>query len=186
MEFEIKFSAPKSAILDAIAAKTDGAMHIFEMETTYFDTPNGALSAKKLMLRRRLENGVSVITCKTPAKGYARGEWDVQADDPLAALPSLIAQGAPGELRHIAALVPVCGARFTRRAFKLALDGCTAELALDSGVLFRGETVLPLCEVELELKAGDSLPLLAFANELAARYGLTEEKRSKFARARAL
>ena len=44
----------------------------------------------------------------------------------------------------------------------------------------------PLCELELELKGGSAEAMLAFARKLAGKYGLREEQRSKFARARAL
>ena len=35
------------------------------METTYYDTPSGSLSRKKLTLRLRRENGKTVCTCKS-------------------------------------------------------------------------------------------------------------------------
>ena len=41
-------------------------------------------------------------------------------------------------------------------------------------------------QLELELKGGSAEAMLAFARKLAGKYGLREEQRSKFARARAL
>ena len=44
----------------------------------------------------------------------------------------------------------------------------------------------PLCELELELKSGAPDAMLALAQELEQQYRIQEERRSKFARARAL
>ena len=41
----------------------------------------------------------------------------------------------------------------------------------------------PLCELELELKSGSQEAAVALAEELAARYSLREEPKSKFRRA---
>ena len=193
MEFEIKLAAPDAdtparILADpAVCAHRAGAAAEIPMETTYYDTPDGALGAKRWALRRRLEGGVSVITLKTPAEGrYCRGEFEVRGDDPLAALPALCAAGAPDALAQVTALVPVCGAKFLRTALPLRLNGCTAELALDRGTLFRGTRSESFCEAELELKDGAADAMLALAAHLCRTYGLREEPRSKFARARSL
>ena len=96
--------------------------------------------------------------------------------------------GAPQELKTLlaAGAAPVCGASFTRQAITLALGETAAELALDLGFLFRGERKAPLCEVELELKFGDENAVKELADELASKYELTEEPRSKFVRASSL
>ena len=44
----------------------------------------------------------------------------------------------------------------------------------------------PLCELELELKSGSEAVMLDYAHALAEKYRLAEERKSKFARARAL
>jgi hypothetical protein len=71
----------------------------------------------------------------------------------------------------------------TRLAGTLNTEGCTVELALDRGVLLGGGREVPLCEVEVELKAGSEEDALLFAQRLAVKYGLTQENRSKFRRA---
>ena len=139
-------------------------------------------------LRRRLENGVSVCTVKTPAPGGARGEWEVNCEDLPAAIPMLVALGAPEELlAHTASgIVQTCAARFTRLAATLTLETCTLELALDQGVLLGRGKELPFAEVEVELKEGDDEVACAFAKALAEEFGLTQEPRSKFVRAMTL
>ena len=49
-----------------------------------------------------------------------------------------------------------------------------------------GSRELPFGEMEVELKEGPEEAALRFAEELAAKYGLMPEKKSKFARAKAL
>ena len=74
-----------------------------------------------------------------------------------------------------------------RRLAKLVeADVCTVELALDEGTLLGGGKALPLAEVEVELKAGSEAAAVAFAQALAAEFGLTPEPKSKVQRALAL
>ena len=49
-----------------------------------------------------------------------------------------------------------------------------------------GQKQEALCEVELEWKSGNADTVQAYAEELTRRFGLREERRSKFQRAAAL
>jgi inorganic triphosphatase YgiF len=184
VEIEVKFRADETRQA-AIRQAFPGPYHRIEMETTYYDTQDGALSAARMTLRRRMENGVSVCTVKTPAGAHGRGEWELECGSIMDAIPELCKLGAPREMMQLCAagVQPVCGARFTRQACVITGEAFTAELALDRGVLTGGGKEIPLCEVELELKAGDGAAMEAFAAQFAARFGLTEEKKSKFRRA---
>lgn len=182
-EFELKYRA-NARVLSAIAAEFGGFSSI-SMETTYYDTPDRRLSAQRITLRRRLENGRSVCTVKTPASGGARGEWEVEMDaigDAITALCKLSDVSLPsaGEL------IPVCGAKFTRLAKTENVAGCMVEIALDSGILLGGGKEIPLCEVEVELKDGSEQIARVFAVCLAEKYHLPRETKSKFRRALAL
>ena len=181
-EYELKFRA-REEILAAIDAAFPGGT-VMEMETAYYDTPTGAMSARRYTLRRRLENGVSVCTLKTPA-GAARGEWETACDTIEAAIPKLMAMGAPADLPELVkeGLVHICGAKFTRVAKRVSLPECAVEIALDKGILIGGGKTEPLCEAEVELKGGPKEACDAFAAELAKKYGLVTEEKSKFARA---
>lgn len=181
-EYELKFKASED-ILAAIDEAFPGGMAM-QMETAYYDTPTGAMSARRYTLRRRLENGISVCTLKTPA-GNARGEWEAECEDIIAAIPKLIAMGAPEELEELVkeGLVHICGAKFTRLAKIVTLPECTVEIALDKGILLGGGRTEPLCEAEVELKEGQIAACDAFGKELAERFGLVVEDKSKFARA---
>ena len=184
-EYERKFRASPE-ILSAIGAAYTGASRSILMETTYYDTPAYALSERRYTLRRRLENGISVCALKTPGR-EARGEWETECASVEEAVPLLLAMGCPAELETLAreGLVPICSARFTRQAVTLSLPGGSVELALDQGVLIGGGREVPLCEVEVELKEGDRALCDCFADDLATRFGLMPEEKSKFARARA-
>ena len=156
----------------------------YAMETTYLDTAEGDFAARRWTLRVRKENGEPVVTLKTPAAGGARGEWEHPGSVPDA--EKLLALGAPEELETLLQkpLEPTCGARFDRRAILLQLPGGgLAELALDEGVLFRGDRQAPLCEIELEHKAGEIAETEALAAVLQSRFSLTPERESKHRRA---
>ena len=186
-EYELKFRADPETQA-AVMAGYPGCWETLNMETTYYDTPSGALSARKYTLRRRLENGSSVCTLKTPGKENLRGEWQVPGEDIRAAVSELCKLGCPSDLAAMCeeGLIAICGAQFTRQALLLELPGCTAELALDRGILFGGKGEMPLGEIELELKGGSREALDSFARDFAAKYALKNEEKSKFARALAL
>ena len=186
MEFELKYAASAGDL--EILKKRFPNLQPISMETTYYDNMQGDFSRLKWTFRRRMENGTSVCTLKTPGAGLARAEFETECGDLLEAVPVLMEQGAPQELAAMVSggIVPSCGARFTRLAGRLELPGCIAELALDEGVLMGGGKELPFTEVELELKDGSQEALVAFAANLAAELGLKPEFKSKVARARAL
>lgn len=185
VEYELKFAATE-AVQKSIRDSLEGWVR-YEMRTTYYDTPSGSLSARKWTLRHRLENDTHVCTLKTPA-GNARGEWEVECGRIEDAVPLLCKLGAPSELAALteAGVVPVCGAAFTRLAAAVEHDGAVLEVALDSGRLFAGDRSEPLCEVEVELKAGEPAAADTFARVLAASFGLKPLGSSKFKRALAL
>ena len=196
MELEFKLAVPNAALLEQIlfdpqiAEVRTGGYRMIQMGTVYYDTPDRRLSARRWTLRIRQENDILVATIKTPAEGRARGEWECRANTIEAAIPLLLEAGAPAELTQVLEgqrLIPLCAAQFTRRAAEIAFaDGTVCELCGDIGVLMGGSKEENLCEVEVELKSGDAETAEAFASELMDRFGLSEEPRSKFARASAL
>ncbi len=196
MELEYKLAVNDPAKLEQllfdpqIAEVRRGDYRLLQMATIYYDTADKRLSSRSWTLRLRQENDMLVATLKTPGEGRARGEWQCRAGSIYDAIPMLVEQGAPKELPELLAdqrLIPLCAARFTRRAADLAFaDGTVCELAGDIGDLVGGIHEEPLCEVEVELKEGSAETAEAFAGELMERFGLQEEPRSKFARALAL
>ena len=162
-EFERKFAADAKT-LEAMEAAW-GPFSPITMETTYFDTPDLKLSARRWTLRQRLENGTSVCAVKVPLEDGSRGEWEEESPHLMQALFPLIRQGAPAELLALTAsgLRPLCGAKFTRLARTITLP-----------------------QAQVELKSGDQEAADAFAQELARQFSLKPEEASKQARALAL
>lgn len=185
VEFELKYRATQE-VMERLARDITG-WDTVTMETTYYDTPSQALSQRRYTLRRRLENGVSVCTVKTPAQEGGRGEWEVRKECIETALPELCKLG-PADLAALTAqgVIPVCGARFVRRAAVVHLGETVMELAMDTGILFSGERTVPLCEIEVELKRGQWAQVQAYGQLFMQKYGLVPEKQSKFRRALAL
>ena len=182
-EFELKFAATP-AQQEQVAALYAPLCEI-TMETTYYDTKTFDFSARKMTLRRRFENGLSVCTLKAPLGVNSRKEFEVEAEDIYTAIPMLCKLSGWQELETLSAqgLIPICGARFTRQAATISSQDCTLELALDSGVLTAGERQIPLCEIEVELKDGPEETAASFAQTLAQNFHLQPQPKSKFARA---
>ena len=183
IEFELKYAAEESAFE---GLKLESAhWTAYQMATTYYDTPDAALGKLHWTLRRRYENGVSVCTLKTPAKGQGRNEFELECDDIHAAIPKLCEMGAPVELTAYVAggIDEVCAARFQRLAGQVDLGDTRVELALDKGVLIGGGKTLPFVEVEVELKSGSETAAVAYAKALAERFSLRPESKSKYKRA---
>lgn len=186
VELEIKFRTTET-VLEQLQKDLPGEEIRYRMETTYYDTPARDLSQRHITLRRRMENELSVCTLKAPAEtGRLEFELEKAAIEDaieelckLASIPGLSALLENG-------VEPVCAARFVRIAKTLTYRDTTIEVALDKGVLLGGGREEPLCEVEFELKAGSEQQLRKYAAAMALRYGLTPERRSKFARAAAL
>lgn len=185
-EFELKYALTEDAF--AAIRQRFGGFASIAMETVYYDTPDRDLGKLRWTLRRRLENGVSVCTFKTAGDRGGRGEWETQCGRIEEAIEPLVALGAPEQLKVLAAagLVSTCGARFTRLAKDIESDGTRMELALDRGAVLGGSREAPLMELEVELKQGSEEEVRRFAGELAREFGLSEEPKSKFARARQL
>lgn len=187
IEYELKFRA-SDAIQAQLRQTEPGQERLYRMQTTYFDTPTGQLSARFYTLRTRLENDIAVCTLKAPAGGHGRGEWELECDDIHKAISELCKLGAPSDLEDLVkeGIEPICGARFTRVAKTVELPDCTVELALDKGILTGGGKEIPLCEVEVELKGGSQTACARYAQMLAAKLGMEPESKSKFRRALAL
>ncbi len=185
-EFELKFMATELALAEVEAEY--GPFREIAMETTYFDAPDGSLSRRHITLRRRMENGVSVCTVKTPLPDGSRGEWELEWTDTATMVQALCCAGAPKLLQELTkeGIVPVCGAKFTRLAKSVGGDGWEVELALDRGILTGGGREVGLRELEVELKSGSDGDAIAFATKIAKKFGLEPQTKSKFRRARDL
>ena len=181
-ETEYKLEVGDLQLLDCIlcsepvASRMQAPFAYIRMQTTYYDTEDGLLEKNRWMLRLRTENERSVVTMKTPGEGHTRGEWEVESEYLDEALPALAKLGAPEAIGRLdaEALLPVCSEK----------TSCT--LCGDLGELTGGGKQELLCELELELQAGEEADVQAFAKTLAEHFHLHEQPRSKLQRARAL
>lgn len=171
------------------------------LANTYFDTSEGALAKARIAVRLREVDDKVLLTVKTAGQGSAglsqRQEWEWQVPGPqldltaLATLPPF-----QGELAHaLPTLAPRLRTDFTRRSWQL-IGGSSSiasadpsshiELVLDEGEIISGHYRTPICEVELELKNGETQALWALALALAEQIPLRPSDSSKAARGNAL
>lgn len=200
-EIEMKLSVPDQETLEKVLSDPQLLQYarddyeVRHMKSTYYDTADNQLHQRKWTLRLRDEGGQMLAAFKTANRSdeagfFTRSEWQCSVENIEDAIPMLIDQGAPRELKSLLKgreLVPCCGAEFDRKSVCLYMDeGVRLEIAGDLGCLFSGEKKTPICELELELLYGDAACLPPLCAQLTEDYGLTEEKRSKYERARLL
>ena len=99
VEYELKFQTTPE-VLSAICQSIPEASTRYEMETVYYDTPTGQLSARHYTLRCRRENDIHVCTLKTPAK-EGRNETELPCENILDALDALCEQSGIEGLKDI-------------------------------------------------------------------------------------
>lgn len=183
METELKllidpFAVPALKRHPAIGRCAAGPSRAQTLENIYFDTPDRRLRKIGIVWRVRRIGRRWVQTVKADgdivAGLHRRPEWETALASPQPDLATLLAlpdgpATLSAELAAIApALAPVFRTDFKRTTWRLELPGGgSAELALDEGKVSAGRRAQPICELELELAAGDAAALFAFALELA-------------------
>ncbi len=200
-EIEMKLRVPDQEVLEKVLSDPELIQYAKDdyttrhMVSTYYDTPDNLLHQRKWTLRLRDEAGQKVAAFKTAnasddAGFFTRNEWQCTVENIEDAIPLLIDQGAPRELKSMLkgkGLLPCCGAEFDRKSVCLYLDdGVRIEIAGDLGRLFGGDREAPICELELELLYGDAGSLPPLCAQLMDDYALQEEHKSKYERAREL
>lgn len=185
LKFEIEGDELASSQLGRRLEERFGPGRSQRLVSTYFDTKDLTLREAGLSLRIRQGDGGLVQTLKARAGGhggvFARGEWEqpVASDHPDLSL----APGPLDRLLHDATvkedLNPAFQTVIERTTWDVQADGAAAELALDLGVVRTEDRCAPICELELELKAGDPARLMALAKSLEDMAALRLGVRSK-------
>jgi len=170
-----------------------------QLHSIYFDTPGLDLLRQRVALRLRQVAGGGgasrwVQTLKTAGRPGAalseRGEWEWPAAGAAPEAAPLWASIWPridpdGTL--LAQLQPCFDTRFERTSWQVApAPGCAVEVALDLGRITAGPRSERLCELELELKAGQPAQLFELAEQIAQTVPVLPGTRSKAERAYAL
>ena len=155
--------------------------------SVYYDTPKLELRKHRTALRLRRTGTRWIQTVKTEGKVtgglHERPEWECEtAEDTLNfdAIPDPDVREffADEEIRKT--LRPVFVTEFMRTSSLLEFaGGDVIELSIDQGEIRAAEQPLPICEVELELKAGHPARLFELALQLQESISLRLENVSK-------
>ncbi|MEY4474618.1 MAG: hypothetical protein RL248_385 [Pseudomonadota bacterium] len=192
IEVELKFIATPAAIAVLPERLASWQCEHFAAQTLtnfYFETADNRLRQHDIGLRIRGYDGRYEMTVKTAGKVvgglHKRAEYNIDIDSDqldLARLPADIwPEGWAVEALQ-AELQPLFRTDFTREKWVITYRESEIELALDQGAIGAGELSEPLSEIELELKRGNQIDLLALAAELAPIGGLRQSNQSKAAR----
>ena len=171
----------------AIAAACIGKPVTRKLTSIYFDTPDLKLldSGISLRVRRMSGNWYQAVKAAGSSLGglHRRMEWEDiiaagQPDFTRMLDPDLILLFADQRLRDD--LKPIFRTEVSRTEWQLAFDnGDRVELALDLGQLLADGDSQPICEIELELKAGNAGRLFDLALALQQDIPLELENVSK-------
>lgn len=169
-----------------------------QLHNVYYDTPEQTLRSQKVALRTRRVDGVpgpdgaatapqwlqtlKIASLEDSALSQ-RGEWETTvagnalSAKALQATPwaQLDPQGAVFK-----ALQPCFATTFERTLWLVRRrDGSVVEVALDLGHIVAGHQTTPICELELELKAGTPAALFDVAQQIARSVALLPVNTSK-------
>jgi inorganic triphosphatase YgiF len=196
-EIEIKLSVePEHArrLWDVLARHHHGKPASRRLFSAYYDTPDRRLQSDGVVLRLRREGNRWIQAVKSAgiAAGglYQRAEHETEVPAQLPSFPAMIDAGF-GKLvadKQTREALQVAFTTEVRRSSTLIRPrpGTIIEISLDRGAIAAGERREPICEVELELKAGETDALFDLALEIARGLPARLDNRSKAQRGYAL
>jgi inorganic triphosphatase YgiF len=193
-EVELKFdlAAEDVAALRACPSLAGEPARAGRVDTCYFDSKDGAVRRAGYSLRVRRAGGRHVQTVKhKPASAaglFVRREWECEVAGPGLDREAL-AKTPLGRLLDAAGAGPLVRqvrSQFRRTSWLVTHKGSRVEVVLDEGIVAGGGKEAPLCELELELKAGKPRALFALAQEIGAAVPLRLGVLSKAERGYAL
>ncbi|GAL07044.1 adenylate cyclase [Photobacterium aphoticum] len=192
-EIELKFFVSpefSSQLLRKIAALKILQQSRRALGNVYFDTPDQILRQHDIGLRIRRFDDVFVQTLKTAGRVVAglhqRPEYNAETTGtepdlmlhPADAWPEGFNVDMVQQQLH-----PLFSTDFVRQQWLVAMpDGSQVELAFDQGEVNANGKTCPICEVELELKSGQTDALFTLARELCTEGGMRLGNLSKAAR----
>lgn len=148
----------------------------------YYDTAQRDLAGAQVALRVRRDGDQFIQTLKSRGQSVAglseRNEWDWSIATATLDLTLLDDSCWPDSLAHLdkSALIPVFTTDFERTKALLRWDRdgeiVEVEAALDQGQVVAGDRQEPICELELELRAGPAVAILELAFALSANVAL--------------
>ncbi|MDF5382801.1 CYTH domain-containing protein, partial [Vibrio parahaemolyticus] len=197
-EIELKFfvSPEFSETLKEKISETKVLQHSCrDLGNTYFDTADKWLRKHDIGLRIRRFDDVFVQTVKTAGRVVAglhqRPEYNAEhtSDEPNLSLHPLDIWPPGKDAETLQSeLMPLFSTNFTREQWLIGMpDGSQIEVAFDQGlVVAKGEDEEekqePICEVELELKSGQTEALFTLARSFCEQGGMRLGNLSKAAK----
>ncbi|MEZ8877883.1 CYTH domain-containing protein [Vibrio lentus] len=192
-EIELKFfvSPDFSETLRNKIAETKVLQHSCrELGNIYFDTPDNWLRKHDTGLRIRRFDDVFVQTVKTAGRVVAglhqRPEYNAEHDsnEPKLSLHPEDIWPAGKDIETLQAeLTPLFSTNFTREQWLVGMpDGSQVEVAFDQGFVESGGLQEPICEVELELKSGQTDALFTLSRQFCEQGGMRLGNLSKAAK----
>ncbi|MCG5482051.1 MAG: inorganic triphosphatase [Ensifer alkalisoli] len=141
---------------------------ILQQKSVYFDTNAWDLTKRGLSFRIRQSGNERIQTVKAgdgaAAGSFVREEWErpVTADAPVIDDPQIVAwlAGAGPEL------APLFEVHVTRHRWNVTAGEAQIEVCLDVGKVVAADREAPLCEIELERKAGQPAALFDLARKV--------------------
>jgi len=180
VEIELKLALPadQAALFLKLMARRRSVPLQQNLITRYYDTPDFALSAQGIALRVRKIGRRWLQTLKTEGERQGglshRAEYEMAApnDKPDWTRFPVAAQAMVSDALR-AQLIPLFETHFNRTAWLLkGRGGAQIEVALDVGEVRAGTQSQPICEIELELKAGQPDALYELAQVWATKLDL--------------
>ena len=180
-EFELKFEVPSACLKSVATAVLQGKVIRQRLQASYFDTVDGALAMRGIVLRMRKEGRRWVQTAKGPtADLLERMEHNVallSQGKGVVPIPDLSRHRGTPVGKAIAkalgrkndalfpGLVVVYSTDIHRSTRCVVHGGSTVEVALDQGRVFADGRSQAICELEFELKNGTPLDVVALARQ---------------------
>jgi inorganic triphosphatase YgiF len=169
-ETELKLDLTEAA---ADALEASGILpadpKVRQLRAVYYDTSKHALARAGLSLRIRAAGDERIQTIKADGAGsaglFVRSEWErpVEGDTPVLDDTTPVKALLGKRVRKVA---PQFQVNVERRTWILQQGEAEIELVLDRGVMLANDRQEAICEVELELKAGEPAALFALARKL--------------------
>lgn len=189
-ELEIKFATDAEGLSAAFSSPllgggSDAQAVTRNLTSTYFDTPDQSLLARRIALRvRKSGRSAPQIAVKCPEKtadAFSRGEIEVRGRGFFPEL-DLFGPELSEKLKKLIGdqpLQPQIETRIKRRTRVLQIGAATVEIAFDDGVIVAQDRSVAVKELELELKTGEPAELydlaLRVAHELPLRLDIASK-----------
>jgi inorganic triphosphatase YgiF len=196
LKYKIKSKDETAAILadEYLAAiEEKGTGEQLFMKAAYFDTRDFILSKNDIAFRVRMEGSRVIASLKWNNEScgglHMRGEVNVPVAGEKCFIkpdPEIFRESEVGrdvmELLNGKPLESILEMKFLRNRRRIDTGMAICEVALDDGEIVTDYGSCGISEMEIELFTGEEGELLKIGAELAEKYGLEPENKSKYAR----